>query len=142
VFRIRIGLRTTGLAGLDPDTDPSRPKLSPKRKKLKNFIFEEFSVELEASLECPLLGFKKTFMTVFIQIFFFVLKKIMVWIRIPGCSQSLDPDLAEWLGPDPDSVNADPKHCILVHSLKYVTKAGKLQNLRKHTSSCAICFIS
>jgi hypothetical protein len=75
-------LRTTGLAGLDPDTDPSRPKLSPKRKKLKKFIFEEFSVELEASLECPLLGFKKTFMTVFIQIFFFVLKK----------NHGLDPD--------------------------------------------------
>jgi hypothetical protein len=46
VLRIRIG------SGPDPKLPPT-PK---KRKKLINFMFKEFSVELEASLEpeCPL----------------------------------------------------------------------------------------
>jgi hypothetical protein len=40
VFRIWIG---------NPDSDPGKIKLSPKRKKLRKFMVEKFHVGLEAS---------------------------------------------------------------------------------------------
>jgi hypothetical protein len=60
-----LDLDPNGLADPDrnPDPDPGRPKLSPKREKLRNFMFEEFSFGLELLLkpECPLQGFKKIY---------------------------------------------------------------------------------
>jgi hypothetical protein len=51
--------------------DQGRPKLFPRKgEKGRNFMFEEFSFGLELLLEpeCPLLGHKKTYMTVFDKI--------------------------------------------------------------------------
>jgi hypothetical protein len=42
----------------DPDPNTSRPKLSPKREKLRNFMFKELGWKLLLQFECPLYGFK------------------------------------------------------------------------------------
>jgi hypothetical protein len=47
-YRIKIFVLSLNL-DLDPDPEPGRPKLSPKRKKLRNSVLEELSAMLKAS---------------------------------------------------------------------------------------------
>jgi hypothetical protein len=66
-----------------------------QKLKLRNFMFEEFSVELKASHG----AFKTTYMTFLIKFFFFiVLNRIRIGSRL---SYSLDPDLDSAKFPDP-----------------------------------------
>jgi hypothetical protein len=66
-IRIHMGQR---IRIRNPDPDPGRPKLFPKNGKNHEFLCLKSSLlgwRLLLEPECPLLGFKKTYRTVFDQ---------------------------------------------------------------------------